>query len=369
MHHVTTPHAAMLETSAAPTDNLAFSALMQQHVSQNATLLRYVYPTAARLEHLRHPNPNNHWVPFTANCKPANDCYCFHVSGDMSFSRDPMAWQKCMHHHTWPDIGSCPKAQHNEALRSCGCLTDAVADISAMPESVPPRQRHRCLYTDMRPSKLLAVISAARAAGVTHIVEEGRYGGLTALMYALHGFHVTSIEFLPLTGPKAALSQLAPHSITQLEGDGAKLVPSVIDAMSDAAAARTLVIFDGEKRLDAWATYRKLRGRVAMAVFDDTDNDLRGPPLRKTNDKDWERVRAAAWEQSPFISQLNASGQVWWSTWDESFASSLEREDAALRLLEPLQALKSKSGGHLKWWGGVKGLNGHFTIVRGEAWR
>ena len=34
--------------------------------------------------------------------------------------------------------------------------------------------------------------------GVTHIVEEGRFGGLSAYMYALHGFDVTSIEFLPL---------------------------------------------------------------------------------------------------------------------------------------------------------------------------
>ena len=34
------------------------------------------------------------------------------------------------------------------------------------------------------------MITAARLAGVTHIIEEGRYGGLSALMYALHGFKV-----------------------------------------------------------------------------------------------------------------------------------------------------------------------------------
>ena len=53
------------------------------------------------------------------------------------------------------------------------------------------RSRHdECLFGDMRPGKLLAIISACRAAGVTHIIEEGRYGGLSALVYAMHGFKV-----------------------------------------------------------------------------------------------------------------------------------------------------------------------------------
>ena len=146
-----------------PADNSAFARMMRQHGGDNATLLSYVYPTAERVAAMKSRDPRDGWVPFTDNCRPANDCYCFHVAGEMSYSKGPLAWQKCMHHHTWPNIGTCPEAQHDERLRSCGCLTDAAADAS-----------HPCLYSDMRPSKLLAVITAARLAGIDHIVEEGR---------------------------------------------------------------------------------------------------------------------------------------------------------------------------------------------------
>ena len=62
----------------------------------------------------------------------------------------------------------------------------------------------------------LAAVSAARAAGVTHIIEEGRFGGLSAYLYALHGFQVTSVEFLPLDGPKEGLRMLALTSLGRL---------------------------------------------------------------------------------------------------------------------------------------------------------
>lgn len=348
--------------SPVPTSNAAFSSLMQRHAALNDTLLRHLYPTAERIARMRFPDPRRHWVPFTANCEAANDCYCFHVAGEMSFSRGPHSWKKCMHHHTWPNVGRCPAAQDDESLRSCGCLTDIKPHRNASTTARPRRAWHPCLYTDMRPSKLLAVLVAARAAGATHIVEEGRYGGLTALYYALHGLQVTSIEFLPLTGPSEALRQLVPDRVTQLEGDGAALVPQLINAMSDVDAAHTAVVFDGEKRLEAWATYRKLHRRVALAVFDDTDNG-NDPP------KPGEQPGPAYWNRSPFFERLRQEGQTWWSTFDDAFAPFLAREDPALRLLEPLQALRSKSGGALKWWGGVKSLGGHFTIVRGAAWQ
>jgi hypothetical protein len=119
----------------------------------------------------------------------------------------------------------------------------------------------------MRPTKLLGVITAARAAGVTHLIEEGRFGGLSALMYSLHGFQVTSIEFLPLTGPSATLRQ---HSVRLLDGDGRELLPRLTgDSQLD--PARTAVIFDGEKRFGAWETWKKIRHRVAFGVFDDTN--------------------------------------------------------------------------------------------------
>ena len=58
--------------------------------------------------------------------------------------------------------------------------------ISCKPEHVKPSctclRGDNCLFSDMRPTKILAAITAARAAGVTHIIEEGRYGGLSAYM-------------------------------------------------------------------------------------------------------------------------------------------------------------------------------------------
>jgi len=54
-----------------------------------------------------------------------------------------------------------------------------------------------CLYSDMTPTTTIAMISLARAAGVNHIIEEGREGGLSAFLYSLHGFQVTSVEYLP----------------------------------------------------------------------------------------------------------------------------------------------------------------------------
>ena len=135
------------------------------------------------------------------------------------------------------------------------------------------------------------VIVAARAAGVTHIVEEGREGGLTAYLYRKHGFRVTSIEYLPLDSvgqvkplrqsasalraqrpsPFAqALRQMAPD-IVQLNGDGRTIIPSLLGSLSPTEAARIAVIFDGEKRLAAYETFKQIRHRIALAVFDDSN--------------------------------------------------------------------------------------------------
>merc|ERR1719198_1555347 len=111
-----------------------------------------------------------------------------------------------------------------------------------------------CLYTHMSPVKLLAVIATARAAGVTHIVEEGREGGLSALIYALHGFNVTSVEFLPIEEVSQGLQQHSQKQPTQkialLDGDGSNLVPKVVPSLVK-EGAKVAVIFDGEKRFQA----------------------------------------------------------------------------------------------------------------------
>jgi hypothetical protein len=128
----------------------------------------------------------------------------------------------------------------------------------------------RCLFSDMRPTKILAAIVAARLAGVTHIIEEGRFGGLSSYMLNLHGFQVTSIEYLPLDGTTNSLRALAPQ-IRLLTGDGSELLERLLRNISPEQARRTMVIFDGEKRFAAWKTYQKIRDKVAIAILDDTN--------------------------------------------------------------------------------------------------
>ena len=165
----------------------------------------------------------------------------------------------------------------------------------------------------MRSAKIFAAITAAPLAGVTHIIEEGRFGGLSALMYAVHGFRVTSLEFLPLSGSTNGLKQLSP-SVQLIDGDGAILLPKLLEHISPAEAAKTMVIFDGEKRFGAYKTFLRIRSKVALAVFDDTSiND--GPQ---------------------FLKSMTEKGEVWWDTTNPSFAPYLQREEAALTPLKPL---------------------------------
>ena len=236
----------------------------------------------------------------------------------MSRAVNPDGWKKCAH---LSSIGECDKEG-----KMCNCLHGAQRDTP-------------CLFSDMRPTKILAVITAARAAGITHIVEEGRYGGLSALMYAHHGFEVTSVEFLPLTGATIALKQLAPQ-VKLLDGDGSKLLPEILLPMSTEQAARTMVIFDGEKRFGAWRTYEKIKHKVAVAVFDDTNIEAR-----------------------EFRRMMDQTKQVWWQTSDPWFRNFLCREEAALQLIAHLVPYKGR------WMGGVNHLEVFdFAVVRGGAW-
>ena len=52
----------------------------------------------------------------------------------------------------------------------------------------------------------------------------------------------------------------------------------------DDAAARTLIVFDGEKREQAHATYRKVKGRIAAAVFDDSNRAFRAGTIEPSKD-------------------------------------------------------------------------------------
>ena len=303
--------------SASPPQNAShFSDLMTRWVAKNESLLAWALPTAP----VRDIASN--WAPYTADCEISTDCWCFHVAGaDMSRHRNPDGFKQCLRDNN--GIKDC--SSKKEKAKTCACLAGP-----------------SCLFSDMRPVKILSAIAAARAAGVKTIIEEGRFGGLSALMYASHGFDVVSVEFLPLAAPSSALR--AHPQIRLLDGDGSVLLPSLVANMTDAEARTTMVVFDGEKRAAAWKTYKKLADRVALAVFDDTN------------------VKPGQWD-----SWRPPKGTVAWTTQDEQFAPMLVRERPALALLEPL---KTKELQGVRFQGGLQALTQfHFTIVRGGGWR
>ena len=107
--------------------------------------------------------------------------------------------------------------------------------------------RWGCMTAGRRePGTTLVTIALARAAGVRHIIEEGREGGLTAMMYSMHGLRVTSVEYAPLEDVEHGLQALAPD-VVRINGDGSRLLPELVANMSDAQAAETAVFFDGAK--------------------------------------------------------------------------------------------------------------------------
>ena len=73
-----------------PCTSRDFSAAMAAAGVSNATLLRYVFPTAPFSGQVQ-----DHWVPYTSGCTVARDCWCFHVSGDMTQSLNPSGWKNC----------------------------------------------------------------------------------------------------------------------------------------------------------------------------------------------------------------------------------------------------------------------------------
>lgn len=280
----------------------------------NDTLLQYLFPTTETL----HPfSARRNWVPYTHGCNVATDCFCAHVAGEMSRALNPTP-STCFKAGASPTSKSCDGR--------CNCLVGQL-----------------CLFSDMRPAKILAVIVAARAAGVTHIIEEGRFGGLSAFMYWLHGFRVTSVEFLPLSGPTETLRKLAPD-VALLDGDGSVLLPQLLGSLTPGQAAKTAVIFDGEKRFIAYNTYKKVRNQVAFAVFDDTNIGAEGPV---------------------FVNHIKRNERDSFDTRDKAFAQYLDKERVALTQLRGLKNVSNRQ----TWWGGVHQLERfHFTIVRGGAW-
>jgi len=301
----------------APATSADFAAMLAQAAARNESLLRYVYPMAAEIV----PDVRVHWG-YQHGCEVRYDCWCYHVRGDMSSSVNPDGWKECARLQTVAD--QCPRDENN-----CGCFSGP-----------------QCIFSDMRPTKTLTAIASARLAGVDHIIEEGRFGGLSAYMYALHGFRVTSVEFLPLDGPTKALHLLAPD-IRMVDGDGSVIVPALVANMTDAEARRTMVIFDGEKRTGALPTHAKVHDRIGLAIFDDTNSKVDGPQ---------------------FLRHLEREGHVFVNTWHPAFKRFIFREKDALSQISALVGTQPQRP--VRWQGGIANLKkAHFTIVKGGGWK
>lgn len=136
-----------------------------------------------------------------------------------------------------------------------------------------------CLWGNMPPMKPLAIIALARALNVTHIVESGRMGGMSSLVYDVHGFRTTSVEMLPLPGVMFDLRKAAP-GVELLSGDGSVVVPKFLDQLeleSGSSGARVAVVVDGPKEDPAYemAMIAVSRPSVAFVAVDDSQN-IRG---------------------------------------------------------------------------------------------
>jgi len=305
--------------------------------ASNTTLVNYLYQSTepAKLA--------DGWKALTAGCRIApRGCWCFHVEGSMLKSANPNGHKRCAPKDKLLDCSSDPSVSPAMVRKDCSCFVQ-------QPVASP------CLFGDMRPAKLLAIIAACRAAGVTHIIEQGRYGGLSAAIYALAGFRVTSIELLPLTEVTAAMGSFVP-SVRLIDGDGRAEVVKLVRALPP--NERVAVIFDGEKRLSAYTTFRLVKKDIALAVFDDSNLD-----------------------DGAFPRKLQEEKEAAWHTWDCAFmrrhndSVPLARLSARLRRAaeaghpETVDSPARRVNVRVNFQGGMEDLaRFHSTIVAGGRW-
>jgi len=328
---------------------------MAHATGSNSSLLDYFYPRSPQ-QAWKRGSVDQVWRPVSSNCRLAvAACYCFHVTGSPIKAENPDAWRDSI------SIANNPSGKKRCELcknfNNCSCLA-------------PDKEPHPgpgCLFGDMRPGKLLAVIGACRRLGITHIIEEGRYGGLSAYMYALHGFKVTSVELLPIDFVASSLRNAVP-TMRLMTGDGSQLVPQLVRDADP--TERVAVIFDGEKRHKAYATYKQVASRVHLAVFDDSFHerfhnflDAKGETTWHTNldskymtshgpARDTEQLR-------PFETMLRHAATNLMRFRPELRKHKKERD----RLIDDTGRLNLPPGGLQNM------AHYHFVLVRGGAWR
>ena len=317
------------------------SEAVRSWTASNRTLLSYLYQSSYASND---PEARTGWRGTTNGCDVVPlGCWCFHVAGSMVKALNPRGLKQCAPKDRMIDCSDPSNGYYPMARRNCSCFAQS-------PGGSP------CLFGDMRPAKLLAIIAACRAAGVTHIIEQGRYGGLSAHMYALHGFKVTSVELLPLAEVSVAMRALAP-GVQLVDADGRA---SVLELVRKAPASERLaVIFDGEKRQTAYQTFQLVKSRIALAAFDDTNLD-----------------------DGAFPQLLAERGEAAWHTWDCDYmrrhndatplgklATQLQGATGASCSRPGAPAFCSRPGGRMiRFHGGMEDLSRfHTTLVRGGA--
>ena len=280
-----------------PRSRKEFEQLAHLESFRNETLLEYFFPRtdSANAQKVSYffPRPTNEQLSnlsvdvrrrysrILPGCAQSSNCYCVHVQGSRDKGANP--------NPQWCEGGILG----TKDLWSTYGISKTSTAGRCTPEMLKATCRcttgmgRPCLYATLNTGAQVSAIALARAAGVDHIIEEGREGGMSAFIYAVHGFRVTSVEYLPEEESSRALRQMAP-SITLASGDGAHIIPALVSRMSDAEAARTMIYFDGEKRVYAHRTYRTVRERVALAAFDDSRLPSFHHYLDRENETWWE---------------------------------------------------------------------------------
>ena len=305
----------------APRSNAHFARMVEHTCTSNETLMRYFFPEGERSASIQ-----QNWQQKTDQCVRSDNCYCGHVRGSKDKQSNPV--DELLRRDRTVG-GACESTGSQNLMKRLISRTSCTKRFLAKRCKCWTGRGNPCLYSDMKPATSIVLMAVAREAGVDHIIEEGREGGLSAYIYHLHGFRVTSVEYLPEDEPTAALRAMAPQ-VAIVDGDGSKLIPKMVDAMSPQEAARTMVIFDGEKRVQAHTTFKKIRDRVAFAAFDDSEL----PAFREYLD---------AQEEVWFETEVNATGRY----------LGLLNQWQAMPDINNTKRIQFKS---------------HTTLVRGGAW-